>query len=164
MALGPHAEPEADVLEPHELKGTVGSRIPVAVVTPKGSLVDRQVDEIVAPGIEGEFGVLPGHVAFLSALKAGVLTLRDGANRQIFAVAPGFLEVGTGGITRVLVESALVAGDIDVEAARTEEQQLAEQLRAQADGSRESNALLLARQAWAQARLAAAAADAAHRR
>src|SRR5512143_1939297 len=99
MAIGPEAGPEAEVLEPHSEKGQVGTRLTVAVVTPTATVVARDVDEIVAPGVEGEFGLLPGHVPFISALKPGVLTVRDATQRLIYAVGPGYLEVSAGGRT-----------------------------------------------------------------
>ena len=48
----------------------------LTVTTPRGSLVQIEVDEIAAPGALGEFGVLPGHVPFMTALKPGVLFYR----------------------------------------------------------------------------------------
>ena len=161
MALGPHAESEAEVLEHHELKGTVGTRIILTVVTPRGPVVDKTVDEVVAPGAEGEMGVLPGHVPFLTALKAGVLLLRDGSARSYHAVGKGFLEVGAGGVCRILVDDAQAPEDIDAAAVKAEEVELQEQLKKAAGdhGNAESSSLLLAKLAWAQARLAAVAAS-----
>ena len=46
----------------------------LTVTTPRGYLVQIEVDEIAAPGVEGEFGVLPGHIPFMSVLKPGVLS------------------------------------------------------------------------------------------
>ena len=50
----------------------------LSVTTPRGALVDADVDEVTAPGALGEFGVLPGHVPLMSALKPGVLVYRAG--------------------------------------------------------------------------------------
>ena len=44
----------------------------LSVTTPRGALVDTDVEEVTAPGELGEFGVLPGHVPLMSALKPGV--------------------------------------------------------------------------------------------
>ena len=41
------------------------------VVTPERLVISEEVDEVVLPGIEGEFGVLPGHIPFLTSLKVG---------------------------------------------------------------------------------------------
>lgn len=145
MAMGPHAAGEAEVLGAREAKARPGHLI-VSVVTPKGSTASREVEEVVAPGADGEFGVLPGHVAFLSVLKAGVLTIRAGAERKVFAVGPGFLQVGADRTT-VLVEMALAAESIDAEAARADKASADQALKH--DGGSVAQANL----DWAQARL-----------
>ncbi|MEC4688292.1 MAG: F0F1 ATP synthase subunit epsilon, partial [Nitrospirota bacterium] len=48
------------------------------VVTPDRLLFSQQVDEVIAPGTDGEFGVLPGHCHFLSTLRIGELRYRVG--------------------------------------------------------------------------------------
>ncbi len=143
--MGPHAGGEADVLAHKEQKARPGHLI-VSVVTPKGSMASREVEEVIAPGAAGEFGVLPGHVAFLSALKAGVLTIRAGADRKVFAVGPGFLQAGLDRTT-VLVEMALAADAIDSEAARADRAAAEEALK------KDGGSVAQASFDWAQARL-----------
>jgi F-type H+-transporting ATPase subunit epsilon len=170
MAIGPQAGSEGEVLEPHGRGGAV-SHLQVSVVTPKGSVLAHAADEIVAPGVQGEFGVLPGHIPFLSALRAGVLTLRAEGNRQMLAVGPGYLEVGAGGTVQVLVEMTAAPSEIDVTAVNAEREKLQVQLRdaaavSAAKGAAEPGtgataaevpvSLLQARLAWADARIAAA--------
>ncbi len=156
MAIGARVSSELEVLEPHHEHGAA-TRLVVNVVTPRGSLVTQDVDEIVAPGADGEFGVLPGHVPFLAALKPGVLTIRHGTDRQIYAVGPGFLQVGSGKTT-VLVELAEAAATIDAEAARAERSEAEKQLKhAEGEGPGAAG-LANANLAWAQARIDAAAA------
>ena len=48
------------------------------VVTPEKLLLSQQVDQVIAPGSEGEFGVLPGHCHFLTTLRIGELHYRVG--------------------------------------------------------------------------------------
>ena len=85
----------------------------LSVVTPQGSVVDgATVDTVVAPGSEGEFGVLEGHENFLCALEPGVLRYRSGGNEQQIAISDGFAEVNAQGIT-VLVNTGEIAADID---------------------------------------------------
>ncbi len=158
MAIGPHVSGEQEVLEPHELAGRVGNRLLVTVVTPKGTIVTRDVDEVIAPGAEGEFGVLPGHVPFLSALRSGVLTIRTGTERQVYAVGPGYLQVGAGGKTSVLVEMAIAGEAIDEDEARRDRAAAEEQQKAASTGAPGSVGLAQANLDWAQARLDARAA------
>lgn len=161
MAMGPHAESEAEVLEKHDLTTQTGKRFTVTLVTPKGSVVAGDLDEIIAPGVEGEFGVLPGHVAYISALKPGVLTVRKGARRDVFAVGPGYLQVSAGGDTRILVQEAVAGAEADVDAARAQKTELDEQLKKLASGTAAAGELgsLQSRLAWAQAQLDAHAAS-----
>ena len=77
------------------------------VVTPEGKTLAEEVDEVTLPGLLGEFGVLPGHVPMLSAVKAGVLRYRKGQERGVMAVGPGFAEVDGQNKVVALVQRAL---------------------------------------------------------
>jgi F-type H+-transporting ATPase subunit epsilon len=94
----------------------------VSLTTPRGSLVDMDVDEVIAPGVLGEFGILPGHVPFLSGLRPGVLVLRTKQEDRLFAIGDGLLEVvrGEGERVLVLVDQAAPAEEIDRAAATKE--------------------------------------------
>jgi F-type H+-transporting ATPase subunit epsilon len=87
------------------------------VVTPDHLLLSQQVDEVIAPGTEGEFGVLPGHCHFLSTLKIGELRYRIGETISYMSVLWGFAEVTPNKVT-ILAEIAEKAEDIDVERAQ----------------------------------------------
>jgi F-type H+-transporting ATPase subunit epsilon len=137
----------------------IPAKLSLTVVTPVGSLMSHDADEVVAPGIEGELGVLPGHVPFLTVLKPGVLRVRSGTESQILAVGRGFLEVGVGGV-KVLVDQAAWPADIDVEAAKAERTKLDEELKKVAAAEAVEASVvdnLTARRDWAQARIDAAA-------
>ena len=82
------------------------------VVTPDRQLVSQTVDYVSAPGVEGEFGVLPNHVNLLSALAIGDLRYSaDGKSRHVF-ISGGFADVSDNTVT-VLAEAAELAEDID---------------------------------------------------
>jgi len=83
------------------------------VVTPEHLLLSRQVEEVIAPGVEGEFGVLPGHTHFLTILKIGELRYRVGEQMHYMSVLWGFAEVTPTKVT-ILAEIAEKAEDIDV--------------------------------------------------
>jgi F-type H+-transporting ATPase subunit epsilon len=87
------------------------------VVTPARVVVSRDVDIVVAPGSEGEFGVLPGHVTFLTGIMPGELRYNAGAGSESLAVTTGFAEV-SGNRVSVLVDAAEKAGEIDAERAK----------------------------------------------
>jgi len=86
--------------------------VQLEVATPARLLVSAEVDEVVAPGREGYFGVLPGHAAFLTTLAAGELTYRRGADEHRLAVIGGFAEV-SGDRVIVLAEDAGRPEEID---------------------------------------------------
>src|SRR6185295_8744368 len=77
----------------------------------------EEVEEVVAPGAAGEFGVLPDHISFLTTLAPGRLIYRSGAQRHVIAIFGGYAEVADNVMT-VLADGAEPARQIDLEAAR----------------------------------------------
>ena len=86
------------------------------LATPTRMLVTAEVDEVVAPGIEGYFGVLPGHAAFLTTLAPGEVVYRSGQQEHHVAVAGGFAEVRPERVI-ILAEHAERPEEIDRERA-----------------------------------------------
>ena len=82
------------------------------LATPTRLVVSAEADEVVAPGTEGYFGVLPGHAAFLTTLGAGEVTYRLGREENRLAVIGGFAEVN-GERVIILAESAERPEEID---------------------------------------------------
>jgi F-type H+-transporting ATPase subunit epsilon len=87
------------------------------VVTPDRLVLSTQAEVVVCPGAEGQFGVLPGHIPFLSALEIGEMYYKAGGKTEYLAVSGGFAEV-TGEKVTIVAESAEVGREIDVERAR----------------------------------------------
>ena len=125
----------------------------INLVTPRGVVAHQAADGLTAPGELGEFELLPGHVPLLTALRPGVLTIGD-KTRARYAVSAGYLRCDASGNVEVLVEQAVAAGDVDLEAARSDlraaEGDVARWGDKPADGEWQ---ILLNRVAWAQARL-----------
>jgi F-type H+-transporting ATPase subunit epsilon len=88
------------------------------VVTPEGIITSQEADMVVAPGTEGEFGVLPGHINFLSGIVPGELRFTNENKTEFMAVNSGFAEVSNDSVS-VLVDSAEKATDIDVDRAQS---------------------------------------------
>jgi F-type H+-transporting ATPase subunit epsilon len=152
MAMAaPHAGPESEVLERHAQAAAAG-RMSFTIVTPNGPIASTVIDEVTAPGLIGEFGVLPGHVPLLAALKAGVLSWRDGQTKHYLAVDKGYLQVGAHSRIIVLVEKAQKPEQIDVADARDTAARNADIMK---KGGDDAQALELARLSleWAQARI-----------
>lgn len=89
----------------------MADKLNFALVSPERELFNGDVDHVVVPGAEGEFGVLPNHAPVMSVIKAGALrVINDGAERRIF-VNGGFADVTPEGLT-VLAEEAIDLADI----------------------------------------------------
>ncbi len=72
----------------------MAEKIALEIVTPKGRALAASVDEVTAPSVQGEFGVLPGHLPLLAALRTGIVSYREGSETKRCAVGAGFAEVG----------------------------------------------------------------------
>jgi F-type H+-transporting ATPase subunit epsilon len=86
------------------------------VVTPDRLVLSTEADVVVCPGVEGQFGVLVGHIPFLSALDIGEMYYRKGGQTEYLAVSGGFAEV-TGTKVTIVAEAAEKGREIDVERA-----------------------------------------------
>jgi F-type H+-transporting ATPase subunit epsilon len=72
----------------------VEGKIQLEIVTPRGRALTASVDEVTAPSIDGEFGVLPGHLPLLAALRTGIVAYKQGGETKRCAVGAGFAEAG----------------------------------------------------------------------
>jgi len=91
----------------------MAEQVQFELVSPERLLVSRPVEMVVVPGVEGDFGVLPGHAPLISEVRPGVIAVFEGGKveERIF-VAGGFAEVAAERCT-VLAEQALPIGEID---------------------------------------------------
>ena len=90
----------------------MADRLTLEIATPTRLAVAETVDEIVIPGSQGYFGVLPGHAAFLTTLGVGELMYRIGRDEHYLAVANGFAEVRNDKVI-VLADTAERPEEID---------------------------------------------------
>ena len=72
---------------------SIPTKIDLQIVTPERMLVHEPVDELMIPGVQGNFGVLPGHTPLLAALSVGELWYRKGQEKTYLFVVHGFAEV-----------------------------------------------------------------------
>ena len=80
-----------------------------SLVSPERELFSGDVNQVDAPGSEGDFGVLAGHAPFMTALREGFVTVHEGDRLHRFEVKGGFADVTPQGLT-VLAEYARDAG------------------------------------------------------
>lgn len=109
------------------------------VVTPTRMVVREEVEEVIAPGSEGYFGVLGGHLPFMSTLKIGELAYRKNGRWRYLAVSWGYAEVLPDTVV-VLADAAERAEEIDVARAERARQRALELL-----GRREDETVDVAR-------------------
>ncbi len=97
------------------------------IVTPEAKVYSDTIDSVVIPTVEGEIGVLPGHIPLVTQVQDGELRVAKGAETRFLAVSGGFAQID-GDRVRVLAERAISEEKIDegaVEAAlRRAEQEL----------------------------------------
>src|SRR5256886_16336240 len=89
----------------------MADKLHVDIVTVEGRRFKGDADFVVAPGSEGELGILPRHIPLLTPLAPGSVKVRNEGEEQFFFVSGGFLEVRPDQVT-VLADSAEPADDI----------------------------------------------------
>jgi F-type H+-transporting ATPase subunit epsilon len=90
-----------------------------SLVSPERELYSGDVEQVDAPGVEGEFGVLPRHAPFMTTLKPGVVRIYEGGQITPVFVRGGFADVTPAGLT-ILAEEAVRLADVDVAALETQ--------------------------------------------
>jgi F-type H+-transporting ATPase subunit epsilon len=94
-------------------------KIQLEIVTPKGRALTATADEVTAPSVDGEFGVMPGHLPLLAALRTGLVTYRQGSETKKCAVGPGFVEAGPDRVS-IITDEYTEREQIDVVLVRKE--------------------------------------------
>jgi F-type H+-transporting ATPase subunit epsilon len=87
----------------------MAGRLHFSLVSPERELYSGEVDQVDAPGSEGDFGVLADHAPFMTALREGFVTVHEGDHLHRFEVKGGFADVTPQGLT-ILAEHARDAG------------------------------------------------------
>jgi F-type H+-transporting ATPase subunit epsilon len=102
------------------------------IVTPEAKVYSDTIDSVVIPTVEGEIGVLPGHIPLLTQIEHGELRVTKGTTSQLLAVSGGFAQID-GDRVRVLAEHAITEEKIDEHAVEAALKRAEEQLKAAKD-------------------------------
>jgi ATP synthase F1, epsilon subunit len=95
-------------------------KLHLEIVTPQGQVFSDDVNSVVLPGSEGEFGVLPNHASLISLLKAGVIDIEDKDKKHdIVAINWGYAKINEGKVTILADGAVYVAGDSESELANS---------------------------------------------
>ena len=101
------------------------------IVTPEAKIYSEDVDMVTLPGVEGEMGIYPMHIALMTQVKAGELIARKGGQDHFLAIGEGLVEI-TGDRVAVMTDMAMKSDDIDEakseEARKRAEARLSEKL------------------------------------
>jgi F-type H+-transporting ATPase subunit epsilon len=114
------------------------------IVTAEQSVYSEEVDMIIAPGVQGQLGILPHHAPLMTMIEPGELIVKKGGEELYMAVSGGFLEVRPDRVI-VLADSAERAEEIDIaraeEAKKRAEKRLEEKYVPEVDAARAEAAL-----------------------
>jgi F-type H+-transporting ATPase subunit epsilon len=112
------------------------AELQVEIVTPRNVAWKGTASDVQAPGVLGEFGVLPSHIPFLTVLQPGIVTVRAGGDVKKLVVGEGFAEAGPDRVV-ILVDSCEDLASVDKEAARRDLLGAEEALKSATPGSLE---------------------------
>jgi F-type H+-transporting ATPase subunit epsilon len=102
------------------------------IVTPEAKVYSDTIDSVVVPTVEGEIGVLPGHIPLLTQVEHGELRVTKGNTTQWLAVGGGFAQID-GDRVRVLAEHAITEEKIDEHAVEAAMKRAEDELKAAKD-------------------------------
>lgn len=98
----------------------MADKLHFSLVSPARELFSGEVDHVIAPGSDGEFGVLVNHAPFMTTLKNGVVRVEDGGETTMrLFVRGGFADVTPAGLT-ILAEEAVNLDSVSVESVQKE--------------------------------------------
>ena len=107
-------------------------KLHLKITTHEKVVFDEDVDEIYAKGTQGEFGILPGHIPFMSALDIGVTKVVVGGTTEFFTTMGGVFQL-TGNQALILTQAAEKAEEIDIQRAEEAKKRAIERLENEPD-------------------------------
>lgn len=104
------------------------TNLKLEIVTAEQLVYSGEIERVIAPGIEGQLGILPNHAALMTMLQPGELIVRNGNNEVTIAISGGFIEVLDNKVI-ILADAAERAEEIDIARAEQAKQRAEEILR-----------------------------------
>jgi len=123
------------------------------IVTPEKQLFSGEVDSVLAPGAEGELGILPHHAPLMAALTMGELVARRGEEELLFAIYGGFIQVLPDRVI-VLADVGERADEVDAERAERARREAEELLKKEPPPELRAEAIMALRKAQLRLRVA----------
>lgn len=111
----------------------MSGKLQLRIITPAKLVFEGEAEEIVAPGEMGEFGILPGHVPFISTLCPGRLRFRaEGSGESVFIIHGGLADVKDDTVS-ILTDLSETPEEVDSSAAKAEAESLSKEIDGLAD-------------------------------
>ena len=129
------------------------SSIQLSIITGEREVYSDEVDVVVAPGVDGDLGILPHHAALMTMLKPGELMIRKGREEEFLAVTGGFLEVLNNNVT-ILADACERSEEIDEERSEDAIERAKERLAAGSSDVNLEQSLLALRRAEVRTKVA----------
>ncbi len=129
------------------------SGIRLDIVTAERVVYSEEVDMVIAPGVEGQLGILPHHTPLMTTLQAGELRVKKGGEEVSLAISGGFLEVRPDRVV-VLADAAERAEEIDVARAEVAKRRAQQWLTERPSGIDEARAETALRRSLARLKVA----------
>ncbi len=115
-----------------------GRQLFCRVITPEQVIFDGEVDMVVARIADGDIGVLVDHQPVVSTVEIGAVRINQDDERHVYATSDGFFKVSEN-LVQILVEEAVTAGEIDVDAAESRVEQAENELSQVSDEDEDSD-------------------------
>jgi len=106
----------------------MSKKLKLKIITPQNILVDEEVDAVFSKSIEGEFGILPDHVPYMTDLDVGVTEYRTENKKEFVSTMEGVLQVKDNTVT-ILSDTAELGEEIDIPRARKAKERAEARLR-----------------------------------
>ncbi|MCD6181770.1 MAG: ATP synthase F1 subunit epsilon [Candidatus Cloacimonetes bacterium] len=91
--------------------------IKIVIIQPHQIKLERTCDQVVVPGVDGDFGILPGHTAFITKIRPGVLKVFDETEMTNYAIHDGFVTVESD-VVKIVCDVIEEEAEIDVDRAQ----------------------------------------------
>lgn len=88
-------------------------KLTLEILTPEGEILRDEIDELIAPTLNGEIGILPNHVPLVAQIMPGELRIKKAGKTSSYAITGGYIEVSNNTAT-ILGEYAVRADSIEI--------------------------------------------------
>lgn len=105
-------------------------KVNLKIVQPHKIFIDSDYDQVIVPGVDGDFGVLEGHTPFVTQIRPGIITLINGGDSQECVIHDGFVTVENNKVT-IICETVEKTDQIDINRAKQAKERAEKRLKTQ---------------------------------